>query len=153
MKTIKSILTILLSGYLILSMGGFSVFHHLCNCSIEENNNTSIFFEQSCCSSDVSEPIGCHFNTDQNTCGDVDCDSCNCETEVEVLTVNESLTVENNRLSNPIVILSTLLGLAYEDESTDLTADLTNTDNALLPPKPGKSIIILHQSLKIPFRT
>ncbi len=148
----KSILTILLSGYLILAMGGLSVFHHLCGCSIEEKNSTSIFLEQSCCSSDISEPIVCHSNTDQNTCGDDDCESCNCETEVEVLTVNESLTVETNRLTTPSIYIINIFSAVQDIDYSEIDSKSLISFKDLSPPRPGKSIVIFNQCLKIPFR-
>lgn len=149
----KSILTILLSGYLILAMGGLSVFHHLCNCSLEEKNNTSIFLEQSCCSSDISEPIVCHSNNNQNTCGDKDCDNTNCETEVELLTVNESITVETNRLTTPSIYLINTFSADQDIDYSEIDSKSLISFKDLSPPRPGKSIVIFNQCLKIPFRT
>lgn len=152
MKTAKSILTILLSGYLIFAMGGLSIFHHLCNCSIEEKNNTSFFLEQSCCSSNIPEPIVCHNDTNQHTYPDEDCDSCNCPTEVELLALNETLTVESSRLSAPIQFLFTIYDVDKEINYSNITSKSIIYNKDLPPPRSGRSIVILYQCLKIPFR-
>ncbi|HCX99793.1 MAG TPA: hypothetical protein DG754_06595 [Bacteroidales bacterium] len=153
MKTAKSILTILLSGYLILAMGGLSIFYHLCNCSIEEEkNNTLVFLEQSCCSSSIPEPAVCRSDTHQNSCADSDCESGNCTTEVELLTLNETLTVESNRLSAPIQSLFTIYDIAQEINYSKAISKSIVYNKNLPPPRFGRSIVILHQCLKIPFR-
>ncbi|MDD2197698.1 MAG: hypothetical protein PHW91_10985 [Bacteroidales bacterium] len=152
MKTAKSILTILLSGYLILAMGGLSVFYHLCNCSIEEKNHTLVFLEQSCCSSDVPEPNVCHNDTNQTTYTDEDCENCNCTTEFELLSLNETLTVESNRLSAPIQFLFTIYDIAQEINYSKAKSKSIVYNKDLPPPRSGRSIAILYQCLKIPFR-
>lgn len=152
MKIAKSILTILLSGYLIFAMGGLSVFHHLCSCSIEEKNNTSVFSEQSCCTSSIPEPAVCHSDTHQNSCADSDCESGNCTTEVELLTLNETLTVESNRLSAPIQFLLTIYDIAQKINYSQTTSKSIIYNKDLPPPRSGRAIVILYQRLKIPFR-
>lgn len=147
MKTAKNILTLLLSAYLLLAMGGFSVFHHLCNCSSEARSNTSILVEQSCCSSDAVNSTSCH--SESNTCGEGGCEDCSCETEVEVLETDETLTVEPKRLLS--VQTALLAAILFSD---DFATNVNNTDYPVAekyipPPKSGKSIVISNHSLKI----
>lgn len=152
MQRAKSILTILLSGYLIFAMGGLSIFHHLCSCSMEEESSTLVFLEHSCYSTNISEPIVCHNDTNQNTYGVDDCESCHCTTEVELLTLNETLTVESNRLSAPIQFLITINDIAQEIDDSNFISKSIIYNKDLPPPRSGRAIVILYQRLKIPFR-
>ncbi len=150
MKRTKSILPILFGVYLIFAMGGLSIFHHLCNCSIEEET-TSVFSNQSCCSSSMPEPATCHNDTQQNAYDD-DCESGNCTTEFELLSLNETLTVESNRLSAPIQFLFTIYDIAQEINYSKAKSKSIVYNKDLPPLRSGRSIVILHQCLKIPFR-
>jgi hypothetical protein len=152
MKRTKDLLTIILSGYMLLAMGGFSVFHHLCNCTAESKLSTSLLVEQSCCAANSAEPINCHSNSDTSSCGASECDDCSCETEVEVLTVNESLTVENIRLTTPSIYLINIFSIAQEIDNSEINSTPLTSFKDLSPPRPGKSIVISNQCLKIPFR-
>ncbi|MFA5648106.1 MAG: hypothetical protein WC951_07325 [Bacteroidales bacterium] len=150
MKRTKSILPILFGVYLIFAMGGLSIFHHLCNCSIEEET-TSVFSNQSCCSSSMPEPATCHNDTQQNAYDD-DCESGNCTTEIELLTLNETLTVESNTLSSPNQPLIAIPSITQAVNYSSLNSKSTIYNKDLPPPKTGRSIVILHQCLKVPFR-
>ncbi|NHB69783.1 hypothetical protein [Perlabentimonas gracilis] len=150
MKTAKNILTLLLSAYLLLAMGGFSVFHHLCNCSSEARSNTSILVEQSCCSSDAVNSTSCH--SESNTCGEGGCEDCSCETEVEVLAITESLIVENIRLTSPSIFLINIFDTVQDVDNSEIDSKPLTSFKDLSPPRPGKSIVISNQCLKIPIR-
>ncbi|MDD2277934.1 MAG: hypothetical protein PHI03_01065 [Bacteroidales bacterium] len=152
MKTAKPILTIILSGYLIFAMGGLSIFHHLCNCSTEENNNTSFFLEQSCCSSNIPEPIVYHNDTNQNICGVDDCESCNCTTLFELLALNDTVKVDSSRLSTPVQFLFTTYDVDQEINYSSITSKSIIYNKHLPIPRSGRAIVILYQRLKIPFR-
>ncbi len=151
MNRLKSIFTILLSFHLVLAMGGLSLYHHICSCSPEPKSSTSIIIEKNCCSS-INDDFGiCHASKD---CNGSECNQCSCETEVKTLTVDKTILVDNikieiNRnelLLNPV---ADFLQLTENDNSKILFS----TENDESPPKQGKQIVILHQSLKIPPHT
>jgi hypothetical protein len=132
-------------------MGGLSLYHHICSCSPEPKSSTSIIIEKNCCSS-INDDFGnCHASKD---CNGSECNQCSCETEVKTLTVDKTILVDNikieiNRnelLLNPV---ADFLQLTENDNSKILFS----TENDESPPKQGKQIVILHQSLKIPPHT
>jgi len=151
MNRLKSIFTILLSFHLVLAMGGLSLYHHICSCSPEPKSSTSIIIEKNCCSSINDDSEICHASKD---CNGSECNQCSCETEVKTLTVDKTILVDNikieiNRnelLLNPV---ADFLQLTENDNSKILFS----TENDESPPKQGKQIVILHQSLKIPPHT
>jgi len=152
MKYVKNIATAALSTYLILAMGGLGIFHHLCKCSPESKSKTSIIVEQSCCSQTNSSSESCHSTAEANTCGDDECNKCNCETEVEVLTIDETVIAESIRinpsLSNQVLVV--LFAIHTQLEITEKLVSSANNIDDQAPPKSGKEINIFFQSLKIP---
>ena len=151
MKIVKNILIILISAYFVLAIGGLSIFHHLCSCNSQVI--TSVLVEQSCCSNTHAEPSSCHPSNEDGSCGEDGCENCSCETQVEVLAIEESITIENNRISIPSITLFTLLWNANNidlQETEVESKSLATIDNSL-PPKTGKHIVILHHNIKIPF--
>jgi hypothetical protein len=150
MKLLKHISTIVLSFYLILTMGGLSIFHHMCSCS--SSVTTSVLVESSCCSSNTVEPISCHADSENSSCSDSSCDDCNCETEVEFLSISETLTVDHYRITaSSISYLSAIKSFLVINA---LSTDKEETPRGYLfdtsPTLTGQFIVILHQSLKIP---
>lgn len=158
MKNAKKISTILFSGYLILAMGGFGIFHHYCGCSSEQFENTSILVEQSCCSPSMDDfgfenQMVCHSDSENMSCGDDGCNDCNCNTQVEVLKLD--YTIQSNHsvfdysklyeLHNSQFVLVDNVIESKENDSEKIF----NIDKS--PPKAGKFLVILHQSIKIPF--
>jgi hypothetical protein len=150
MKIIKHISTILLSFYLILAMGGLSIFHHMCSCN--SNVTTSIIVENSCCSGNTVEPVSCHADSEHNTCSDSSCDDCNCETEVEFLSINETITVDQYRITESSISYSSAIKsfVSFNALNTDKRKDPQGFIEDTSPPLTGKFIVILFQSLKIP---
>ncbi len=152
MKYVKHIATIVLSLYLILAMSGLGIFHHLCSCSLDSKSKTSLIVEQNCCSQTNSLNEICHSAAEANTCGADECNDCNCETEVEVLTIDETLIAESIRinpdLSNHVMVV--LFAIHSQLEITEKLASSGNPIDTKAPPKSGKEINIFFQSLKIP---
>ncbi|MDD3567971.1 MAG: hypothetical protein PHT92_06180 [Bacteroidales bacterium] len=149
MKKTKDILTIILSGYLLLAMGGFSIFHHLCNCTAESKSSTSLLVEQSCCTANSAEPIACHSETNTSSCGASECDDCSCETEVEVLETDETTAIESKRITSTRSTL--LIAILFEDflATNESNPKVPVAAKDISPPQSGKSIVISNHSLKI----
>lgn len=152
MKYVKHIATVVLSMYLILAMGGLGIFHHLCKCSPESKSKTSLIVEQSCCSQANSSSESCHSSAETITCSDDECNNCKCETEIEVLTIDETLIAESIRInpsfSNHVMVV--LFALHSQLETTEKLVSSCYTIDDPAPPKSGKEIHIFSQSLKIP---
>jgi len=150
MKLLKHISTIVLSFYLILTMGGLSIFHHMCSCN--SSVTTSVLVESSCCSNNNHESLACHSESEHNSCSDSSCNDCNCETEVEYLSISETLTVDHYRITPSSFTFLSALKSFLAINSTETTDRVNNPvffeDTS--PPLSGKYIVILHQSLKIP---
>jgi hypothetical protein len=149
----KSILTILLSGYLILAMGGLSIFHHLCNCSKEESNNISIFIENSCCPSSGEDSMISLSDSEDKSCGEEGCNECSCETQVEVLSldytiVSEQFSFDFSKFHELTKANYSIQEIILNSQIEDITA-FSPDDKS--PPKAGKYLVILHQNIKIPF--
>ena len=149
MKNAKNILTLIIGGYFLLAAGGLSLFHHLCSCNSEVI--TSVIVEQSCCSVSHDATTSCHADRESNSCGEDGCENCNCETQIEVLAIDETINVENTRISIPSITLFASLWNAYNvDFETEVESKQLCDIDYSLPPITGKHIIILHQSIKIP---
>jgi hypothetical protein len=149
----KSILTILLSGYLILAMGGLSVFHHLCGCNSEIKENSSVFIEHSCCSSSNEDSMTCHSDSDNKSCGEDGCNDCNCETQVEVFALDYTIVSEQSSLVfSKLYQFAKAKNVVQEiilDSQIEELTPFSQEDKS--PPKAGKYLVILHQNIKIPF--
>jgi hypothetical protein len=150
MKFAKHISTILLSFYLILAMGGLSIFHHMCSCS--SSITSSILVENSCCSSKIVEPLSCHADAEHNSCSDGSCDDCNCETEIEILSLNETITVDQYRITESSISYSSAIKsfVSFNALNTDKEESPRGYLFDTSPPLTGQFIVILFQSLKIP---
>jgi hypothetical protein len=150
MKSTKQIFALIIAGYLFLVLGGLSVFHHTCSCN--NKISTSIIVENSCCDSHQKHN-SCSSNSSNNSCSDSACKECGCKTEVETYAVDETIIVNN---SKQVPVRFEYLTLIHTDRNfpeAELAADntlrLDKFDKS--PPDSGKNIVILHQSIKIPF--
>jgi hypothetical protein len=148
MKNAKIIFSVLLAMYMLLAMGGLSLYNHICNCKGELI--TSILIDISCCQ-DEHESNACHSDHNHNSCESDECNSCNCETQVEVLKVDNSILadytvnfVKTFQLIDHKYIFDSITISIFQDIKTLVT------DEGKSPPQTGKHIVILHQSLKIP---
>lgn len=151
MRKSFQIFSFLLSGYMVLAMGGLSIFHHFCNCKSEVS--TSVIIEQSCCSPSPVEPKGCLSNSERSTCGENGCDDCNCETQVEILTID--FTIAPNQASSTIlrIFQFTTQNIELEEKIADNHSNITiqTVSEDKSPPKAGRFLLILYQNIKIPF--
>jgi len=148
MKTVKRIATIILAGYMLLAMGGLSVFYHYCTCT-----NTviaSLMVEDSCCDSTPSEP-GCCGATDTNSCHTQSENDCDCDTDVKVFrvddattTINNSVIVQDINLLGAVEYLFSRMILASEQKITVVLPTY------IPPPIAGKELVIAIHSFKIP---
>ena len=148
MKIAKTILTLLLSGYIIIAMGGFSIFHHLCTCSAQPLLTSSIFVEESCCSSSASNQTSCHAGSKTSCCDNTETEQCSCETEVDVLSTDETPIAKHIKLSTTHTILLATLLFNNLTQTEDGQEQKLFTEN-FSPPTSGKYIVILNHSLKI----
>lgn len=161
MKKAKKIASILFSLYIMLAMGGFSLFHHYCGCNTEPIEVTSVLVEKSCCSSTPSDDFGienhmvCHSDSgsEKMTCGDDGCNDCNCNTQVEVLKLDYTILSKQSAFDYSILYQIFNSELKVVDHSVESQTEglkkIINLDKS--PPKAGKYLVILHHNLKIPF--
>lgn len=152
MKKTRAILAILLSGYLVLAMGGLNIFHHICNCNTALDTKISILADQSCCTANSYNNLPSHAGSEHRDCSQGNCSDCNCETQATLLavdytTINSEISTELSKLFqfatssiNPVEILT----------ESEIAVPVHNIKVVKSPPKAGKHLVILNQSLKIP---
>jgi hypothetical protein len=152
MKEAKSILILLLSGYLIFAMGGLSVFHHICNCNSSDNTTISIVANESCCAPNTNNSLQCDANSEDNSCSGLDCSDCGCKVQVAVLEIDYT-TTNSDIAPNLLRLFQFAISSANIEEiltKSESTVPLPFISTNKFPPKAGKYLLILNQSLKIP---
>ena len=128
-------------------MGGLIVFNHICSC----NNETtiSLFVERNCCNA-KAEALTCNMNG--GACDAYHCDDCVCETEVEVFVTDYTIASEIKTNAVARFILHAIINSRINFElPKEFETSFTQEFNENVPPKAGKYLYILYQSLKIPF--
>ncbi|MFO8022238.1 MAG: hypothetical protein R6U65_07215 [Perlabentimonas sp.] len=147
MKRVKHILNILLSGYLLVVMGGLTVFTHTCSCN--NKTSTSLYVENSCCSGE-HETSTCE--APGGTCEANSCNKCTCKTKVEVYTTDHTITSE---IKTNILARQTLRTIINSTIKFELPKNIVTSSfqefKEKVPPKAGRYLHILFQNLKIPF--
>jgi len=155
-KAIKNIALLLIVTLVIMATGGFSIYHHICNCAGDAS--ASLFLEttcdhessavsSSCCS--VKENSSCcdtePGEEDKTACHDEDC----CQTSSQFLKINDSFQPGFEKVSfKPVLVISTLLALDISvDDYSNQSLNLIFSD--LPPPDSGKQILLSLHQLKL----
>jgi hypothetical protein len=155
-RIIKDISLILVVLLLVLATGGFSVFHHVCQCAGEMS--VSVFKEVTCshvedshnCCMDEETPSCCANKPDHqsnNTCNGTDC----CKNSMQFLKISDSFQPGTAKISlKPFLALSPLVFSDVPEINLESsTFNLKSFD--LPPPETGRQIVLdLHQ-LKLDF--
>jgi hypothetical protein len=155
-QIIKNIALIMVVGLLILATGGFSVYHHICNCAGEMS--ASVIVKTSCghdhssskesCCSNSEAPSCCKEKPVKETkhhCNGHDC----CNTSSQFLKINDSFQPILEKISlKPLLALSSILIIDFNEDI--LSAPIDNIYYSdLPPPESGKQIILAHHQLKL----
>ena len=149
MIKVKQILTLFLGLYLLIAMGGFSLYHHICSCN--NSVSTSIIAEASCCETTSDGEQSCSSHS-QASCHENGCGDCSCETIVEVLVTDYTITSEakSTSISKLIQYATAKSTVLVAKMPAQLKLQTLDEFEDKSPPKAGKALVILHQSLKIP---
>lgn len=153
-RTAKNISLILVVALLIISTGGYSIFHHVCHCAGEMT--ASVFLEPAC-EHDNSGKACCHSTeshsccmekdkeTDRHACHDGDC----CETDSQFIKIHDSYQpVTANIILKPFVTESELFLFDFlPEKETNLFLPVYIND--LPPPQTGKQIVVAQHQLKL----
>jgi hypothetical protein len=147
-KKVKQILTLFLGLYLLMAMGGFSLYHHICSCN--NSVSSSIFAEASCCETTSNGEMSCSTHS-QTSCDENGCGDCSCETIVEVLATDYTITSEakSGSVSKLIQYSAAKSTVLVANQPAQLKLQTLDEFEDKSPPKAGKELVILHQSLKI----
>jgi hypothetical protein len=148
MKKAKIILSVILAIYMLMAMGGLSLYNHMCSCKGKQI--TSVLIDKSCCQ-DTAEHDACHSDSHHNSCEDNTCGTCNCETQIEILKVENSIPTEQT-ISFIKVYQQIFLKALFTDNFFEFAQDIKPffSNEGKPPPLTGKFIVILYQNLKIP---
>jgi len=148
MKNIKIILSVALSAYMLLAIGGFALYRHLCGCQGKEY--TTVLPDKSCCSH-ATETNSCHSHEHHQSKDGENGEPCHCKTQVEFFKVDntevsQQVATSFNRFQQ--ILLKSLIVNFDFDFLSDIKLIFNNKEYP--PPLSGKLILILHQRLKIP---
>ncbi|HOP04828.1 MAG TPA: hypothetical protein PL017_09765 [Tenuifilaceae bacterium] len=147
MKTLKTIFSVSLAAYMLLAMGGFSVFHHYCGC--KKQIYTSVIIDDECCDHS-SEHHSCCGDSDAGVCHSDSENDCDCETQVQVLKVDEFASNGNNvEVKNPVLFLF-LTSFFQEIYSISTPSTGFSIPSCDAPPIWGRMLVISFHSIKIP---
>ncbi len=134
--------------YMLLAMGGLSLYNHLCSC--KGKLITSVLIDKSCCQ-DLPEHNACHSDSHHKSCEDNTCDNCDCKTQIEILKVDNSIPTEQTANFIKVfqqILFNNIFTNVHFEFSQDIKPFFISERKP--PPLTGKIIVILHQSLKIP---
>lgn len=148
MKNIRIILSVALSAYILLAMGGFALYKHLCGCQGKEY--TTVLPDKGCCSH-TTETHSCHSHEHHQSNAEENDEPCHCETQVEFFKVDNTEVSQQVATSfnhfQQILLKSLIINFDF-DFPFDTKLIFNNKEDP--PPLSGKLILILHQRLKIP---
>jgi hypothetical protein len=150
-RIIKDISLILVVSLIILATGGFTVFHHVCQCAGEMS--VSVFTEVKCshsedphaCCLDKETPSCCADKPDHqsnNSCNGKDC----CRNSVQFLKISDSFQPVTAKINfKPYTAISPFIPCVVPEINLQYsTFNLKSFD--LPPPKTGRQILVsLHQ--------
>ncbi|MDX9905712.1 MAG: hypothetical protein RBS55_03895 [Bacteroidales bacterium] len=153
-RTAKNIFLILVVSLLIISTGGYSIFHHVCHCAGEMS--VSVFTEATCSHGEDShaccqdeETQSCCANKpghqSDNTCNGKDC----CKNSVQFLKISDSFQPGTAKISlKPFPAISPFVqSVVPEINLQSSTFNLKSFD--LPPPQTGKQIVVAQHQLKL----
>lgn len=148
MNFVKRISTIILAAYMLIAMGGLSLFYHFCTCT--NTVITSLIVEETCCEHSIPTQ-GCCDSTDTNECHSESEKGCDCDTNVKIFRVDntptpiviKTLVEDVNLLVFNEIILSFELNSSEQNQSFYIPTFKS-------PPKSGRDIVIALQKIKIP---
>ena len=154
MKWLKNTGLIFVISLLILATGGFSVFHHVCNCAGEVS--TSLFTEVTCqdkhteasCCSHTETPSCCiqkEKNKKAHTCHDKDC----CQNSVQFFKISDSFQVVFSNIDLKPVLVTTPLVILDVTETNLQYLNLFPQSYNLPPPKTSRQILVSLHQLKL----
>jgi hypothetical protein len=155
MRIIRKIGSIILVSLLIATTGGFSIYHHICNCF---GNSSSIFYKATCeheyalkkasCCSVEKTPSCCAEKPVPASKTTYHKDHC-CRNSSYFLKISDSFQPGIEKVTlKPFTVASNLLFFDFAfDENKNPSLNLYNAD--LPPPDSGKQILVAHHQLKI----
>ena len=156
MQIIRNITVIIIVGLLIVATGGFSIYHHLCNCKGERS--ASVFMETTCdpqnsspaasCCSDQEIPSCCKEKQSQETkhqCNGNDC----CNTSIQFLKINDVFQPGLEKISlKPVIAASSILFIDVKEDVLSTPIDNICFSD-LPPPDSGRQIVLSLHQLKL----
>jgi len=157
MKTgLQKTAVILIATLLILTTGGFSIYHHVCSCL--GNTSTSIFYKATCehensrekssCCRMEKTPSCCVEKHEKDTKPVCHKDNC-CQNSSRFLKIGDSFHAALENISlKPFAIVTafTFFDIPAEDHAI-LSITFFNAD--LPPPDSGRQILVAHHQLKL----
>lgn len=155
-KAINNLALLLIVTLVIMATGGFSIYHHICNCA--GDTSASLFLEISCDHESSTVSSSCCSVKENNSCcdtepGEQDKTACNdedcCQTSSQFLKINDLFQHGFEKVSfKSAPVISTLLALYISvDEHSTQSLNLVFAD--LPPPDSGKQILLSLHQLKL----
>ncbi len=150
MKVLKTILTLLLSIYFALASGGIHLVNHICGCNHQEVQFVDA--ETHCCSDSNEQPhTDCEaesiYNDNHDDCIGTSCKTVVTELKVEPAILNPALSA--NTLKFAQLTFIEMDAVKPNLDIVEQTFDYYSNFDDKSPPKAGRLLVIIHQSLKI----
>jgi len=156
MRLAQKIGIIFIVSLLILATGGFSIYHHFCNC--EGETTASLFLKESCDHHHTSATLSCCRGEKVKSCCEQEpvkekkqtChkDHC-CKNISQFLKISDSFQPGLAKISlKPLVVASALPSIDIQ-EDTHIIPHLNLFTNGLPPPDTGRQIILALHQLKL----
>jgi len=155
-QIIKNIALVITVVLLIVATGGFSIYHHLCDCKGERS--ASVFLETSC-EHQNSSPAASYCSAEEipscckeksapekkHQCNGNDC----CNTSIQFLKINDVFQPGPAKISlKPLVSASSIIVIDFKEYILSAPIDNIYFPD-LPPPSTGKQIILANHQLKL----
>lgn len=147
MNRVNRILSLLFAAYMLVAMGGLSVFYHFCSCT--NTLSSSVLIDESCCDNHIPDNSCCE-TTSAESCHSESENDCDCHTDIVVYKVEEATTALSLPIQVKDITLFVSADILFSFELLIHETPVSEFNSYSAPPLAGRDMVIAYQCIKIP---